>query len=431
MKKWFTNWISGLRNGADFPYPEHIESFKNIAGKPLRLKPINKFPKNQSVFNCMFYLIFCPKHQKIAICDNPDIHEELAVLPPFVYVSSDYNQRLKEEEGLSLILSDGDSQLLAKYKEERPFDTNVSNVTRIDLEQFEIGYTVFWCFARLHSDNPVVQCCRKTSRILWINVEDFQNDDLNCSWAVTSKAKEFLKIWDRIRIYNLILTDSILQWARTYRFENEPQNQGQMILKALKVTEKHIDLFLFDFFEHCFPTNVMSFLSFKVYLRKYCEFFVEDKWLKRLFNACADFSTIFGSSVKFHSFLIGLSYIDSECPSLRCRVQFIFRYYDINRDGYLSEEELREMVRDIDTNQSQKEIERVVSDNMFMNESEKGMTFEEFEEFQMNGNWLEGTHGLCRFDFPILRKILSNLENREKSGFKKRLNQYFRRLLND
>ena len=88
------------------------------------------------------------------------------------------------------------------------------------------------------------------------------------------------------------------------------------------------------------------------------------------------------------------------------------------------------MVRDIDTNQSQEEIERVVSDNMFMNESEKGMKFEEFY-FRVREDWLEGTDELCRIDSRILSKILSDLENKEKSGFEKRLNQYFRRLLND
>ena len=83
MKKWFTNWISGQRKGTDVPYPENIPHFKNIGVKTICLKPINECPKNGSVFICMSYLIFCPKHQKIAVCDNPEIHEELAVLPPF------------------------------------------------------------------------------------------------------------------------------------------------------------------------------------------------------------------------------------------------------------------------------------------------------------------------------------------------------------
>ena len=201
-------------------------------------------------------------------------------------------------------------------------------------------------------------------------------------------------------------------------------------MKALKITEKEIQLFLIDFIQHCFPTEVMSFVSFKDYLKKFIDFPVEDKCLRRLFNGCAIYWNNYGSFVRFHYLLTGLAYLDCECPSFRSRVEFVFDYYDFDRDGYLSEEEFREMVRHIDTNQSQEEIERVVSDNIFMNESMEGISLQEFE-FRVEENWLVGTKRLCRFKVPILRKMLSNLENREKSGFKKRLNQYFRRLLND
>ena len=133
MKKWFSNWISGLRKGTDVPYPENIPHFKNIGEKSLRLQPINKWPKKQTTFDCMSYLIFCPKHQKVAACDNHEIHRELAVWLPFIYLSHDIEHRLTELEGLSLILSDVDSQLLAKYKEERPYDlgftSDASSVT--------------------------------------------------------------------------------------------------------------------------------------------------------------------------------------------------------------------------------------------------------------------------------------------------------------
>ena len=58
MKKWFTNWISGLRNGADVPYPENIPHLKNIGEKPLRLKPINKCPKKVSFqLYVLFYIL--------------------------------------------------------------------------------------------------------------------------------------------------------------------------------------------------------------------------------------------------------------------------------------------------------------------------------------------------------------------------------------
>ena len=53
--------------------------------------------------------------------------------------------------------------------------------------------------------------------------------------------------------------------------------------------------------------------------------------------------------------LIALSCLGSHYPHSRFRL--IFCFYDINRDGYLSEDELREMVRNIHN----KLIEEIIS----------------------------------------------------------------------
>ena len=309
MKKWFTNWISGLRKGTDVPYPENIPQLKNIREKPLRLKPINKWPKNQTFFDCILYFIFCPKHQKIAVCDNPVIQREIAVWMPFIYLSPDTKRRLTELEGLSLILSDGDSELMAKYIEERPFDSNIAYIHRLDWKQFKIGYSEFWCFVRLHSDNTALKCCRKTSRILWMSAEDFPNNNTNSLWSSILKINGLYNFVNDIRITTLISENPFSSWADKYNFEDEPRNNAQMILKDLKITEKQIHLFLHDFIEHCFPTPVMSFLSFKDYMKKYFEFSVEDKWLRQLFNGCAIHSKDFGSYVTFEIFHVFQTFI--------------------------------------------------------------------------------------------------------------------------
>ena len=72
-----------------------------------RLKPINKSPKNQKIFHNMAFVIFCPKHRKIAVSDNFDTPRTLAIWLPFVYLSSDIKNRITVEESISLILSDG------------------------------------------------------------------------------------------------------------------------------------------------------------------------------------------------------------------------------------------------------------------------------------------------------------------------------------
>ena len=179
------------------------------------------------------------------------------------------------------------------------------------LDNSKLDTQFLWCFARLHSDNSVLQCCRKMSSfILWMSAEVYQKNGLNCLWVTLSKTNGFYKCWDQIWIYNNVLKDAFLKWAETYHFENPPQNKGQMILK------EQIELFLIDYIEHCFPTCVMSFLSFKVYLRKFCEFFVEEKMLKRIFNCFAVNWNPFSGYVCLASLLKGLAYFDSECPSL-------------------------------------------------------------------------------------------------------------------
>ena len=219
-------------------------------------------------------------------------------------------------------------------------------------------------------------------------------------------------------------------FIRSYSVNKESVYDEHYIFKSFNITEKQIELFFFNFIEHCFPAIFMTFSSFKTYLKKY-GFVESDECLQRMFYGFKLHLINFDEIVLLEGDLLrGLAFLDNECPSYECRLRFVFRYYDFDRDGYLSGEEFKEMVRDIDTNQSQEVIERVVSDNMFMNESPNGMTFEEFYTREEEDS-LEGTNGLCRFESRILRKILSDLKNREKSGFKKRLNQYFRRLFND
>ena len=62
-----------------------------------RLKSINKSPKKQKIFHIMAFTIFCPKHRKIAVSDNFEEQKELALWFPFVYLSSDIENRITVE----------------------------------------------------------------------------------------------------------------------------------------------------------------------------------------------------------------------------------------------------------------------------------------------------------------------------------------------
>ena len=427
LKNWFIDW----NKSESMSFIQRISRyFVELGRKSIRFKPINKCPKKRKIFDEMAFYIFCTKHKKIAVCDNIERHKELTIGLPYIYLSPDLKNRMTAEDGVSLILSDGDSRLFAKYKEERPFDTNTLEAFAFQLIQTKFGFTRFVCLVGLHSDNPVLQCCRKTSRIIWLNAEYFPKDFTNILGDFLKSTIDFEKLMNDIRMEYGIYSVLCPPFIPSYSIDGESEYDEHNILKSFDVTEKQIEFFFFDFIEHCFPAIYMTFLPFKTYLKEY-GFVESEKCLQRMFYGFAlhlinpdDIALLEGD------LLIGLAFLDNGCPSYECRLEFVFRYYDFDRDGYLSEEEFKEMIRDIDTNQTQEVIERIVLDNTLLNGSPNGMTFEEFY-FGVREGWLEGTDRLCRFESQILGKILSDLKNREKSGFKKRLNQYFRRLFND
>ena len=393
-----------------------------------RLKPINKSPKNQKVFHNMCFIIFCPKHRKIAVSDAFKERRELAIWLPFVYLSSDIKKRITVEESVSLILSDGNPVFTSQYKREQPFDSNVSFVCFERIKEYNFGFTRFVCFIRLHSDNPVLQCCRKTSRIIWLDIEKVLNDYIDCPWGpqIETNCRKFDERIQSLRIN---------YFEVTHLFNTHPlPNIQKDILKSLNITEKQIKLFFIDFNEHCFPSGFMSFISFKDYLGKY-GFKPSQKLMKRLcksFIRFKYFNRPRGDHLLFDELLLGLAHIDPQCIFNDSRLAFVFRYYDFDRDGYLSKEELREMIEDIHENETSDMIDSIVNDYWFIiNPFEEGLNYNKFWE-SVHNQTIILPHSLCRFENRILLKIISTLETRNRgivSRIKSFVSHYCRKIL--
>ena len=104
--------------------------------KLFNFRPINKWPKNKKVFDNISFGIFCPKHNKMAATYVSEIF--LAEGLPFAYISSYIEINNSIKDSLCLILSGGDTELMAIYKEVFPFYTNVSYVLSRDENFSEI-----------------------------------------------------------------------------------------------------------------------------------------------------------------------------------------------------------------------------------------------------------------------------------------------------
>ena len=365
-----------------------------------RLKPINKSPKK--LFNSIVFIIFCPKHRNIAVSDHFKKRRELAIWLPFVYLSSDIKKRITVEESIALILSDGNHELLATYKKEQPFDSNVSYVRRTFFEDYYHSFTRSFCMVRLHSDNPVLQCCRKTSRVFWLDIEHIRRNYKEFLWCFR-ELEYYIRVYDEqiLKIRPLCITDQ-------GPFLVYPNLSERSLLKSLNIFDKEIQLFYIDFFEHCFPSLFMSFVSFKDYLGKY-GFKTLEKSMKRLFNCFMKDTEVFGhigNDLLCEELLLGLAHIDPQSVYNFSRLEFIFRYYDFDRDGYLSKEELREMIEDIHENETSDMIDSIVNEYWFIvNPDEEGVDFEDFLESVHNQSLVIPV-SLCRHKFRILLKIL-------------------------
>ena len=391
-----------------------------------RLKPINESPRKQNVFHNMTFVIFCPKHRKIAVSDNFDDRRELAIWLPFVYLSSDIKKRISMKESVSLILSDGNSKVLALYKKECPFDSNAYLIYNSHIKELNFGFTRTVCLVRLHSDKPVLKCCQKTSRIIWLDIEIVSNKKIDCFWGL--QLKRYLQNFDEeiqsVRGDYNIITDIFNGYTLAFF--------GEQLLNTLNITEKQIQLFYMDFIEHCFPTTVMTFTSFKDYLAKY-GFNSSEETMKRLFNIFLNDSTLNKRDqyLYFVDLLLGLADIDPQNILESGRIEFIFRYYDINRNGYLSKEELREMFEDIHENETSDMIDSIVNDYWFKtNPFEQGIDYLEFWNSVHNLTIIL-PDSLGRFENRVLLKIISTLETRNRgivSRIKTFVSHYLKKL---
>ena len=276
-----------------------------------------------------------------------------------------------------------------------------------------------------------IQCfsgCRKTSRIIWLNIERIFNNYIDCFWGLQVK-------------YYARLIDVDFQRLRTdYTINTKPFRYplpltDQKVLKSLNISEKQIELFYMDFIEHCFPISVMCFVSFKEYLGKY-GFKTTDKSMYRLFNGFLKKDVYISDGdncLLFEELLLGLAHIDPQCIFNISRLLFIFRYYDFDRDGYLSKEEFRKMIEDIHKNETSDIIDRIVADYWFtINPSERGVSYAEFQE-SVSNRTIMFFGSFCRHEFRILLKIISTLETKNEgivSRIKTFVSHYYKKILN-
>ena len=381
-------------------------AFESSYEKSFNFIPINKWPKNKKVFDIISFVIFCPKHRKIEIIRN-ESEKDITLGFPFIYLSSYIKIDDLIDDTLCLILSGGDSELMAKYKEVLPFDTNVSHVLSLRLRQFKFGFTRFTCFVRIHSKNHGLECCLSIPTLAWYNMIS-RNYYFRDFWEpeATKFIRKFNEYMKSIRNENEVIQDLYphhMPLSAIYYSKSKQIEYNLDVLKTLNISEKDIQLFFMEFIEHCFPSVYMSFISYKLFLNN-LGLTIPDGLMKLLFIIIdnQDF-------LSFEELLTALICLDPHCPDINTRFKLKFKYYSTYmsalRNAYLIEKNLFAMVSDTHSHESEEVIKTIVTDYMALkNPSSEGLTYNDFEKGVISGT-IEGTDRLFRLKFPLFRRI--------------------------
>lgn len=292
------------------------------------------------LYDCCAFVIFCPKHNQIAMSKG----KGKGLWLPFVSLKPTDTWQNAAIGGASFILSHGDLQTFAQMNQVPFTNPEPINILRIQLPQVLSFVSRITYAVRIAKDTQW-QCCQNDKRIQWFPAEDVMQGNVERLWGPEPYlyGEEAMKS----SVTNREIVEFSLDDAMMYVPHETPRNKEEEMLKSAIFTEKDISKLYSDFIQHCFPSHFMSYPSFVDYMSK-IGWSSTDIRLHSIFRAFNYRSTGF---LSFHELLLGLGAIDQATQhgghpgELRCG--YIFRYYDVNNDGYLDYNDIYRMTCDI------------------------------------------------------------------------------------
>src|SRR5699024_2864859 len=121
-------------------------------------------------------------------------------------------------------------------------------------------------------------------------------------------------------------------------------------------------------------------------------------------------------SVSFHEFLIGLAFMEPGSQPGELRAAFLFRYYDLDEDGYLNAQEMSLMMADLNPKADKKQVAAKVSSALSeistkTVHSKSVLSLEDFRQAIVSRK-LSGTSALCRSSKSIITQISKAIADR-------------------
>lgn len=369
------------------------------------------------LYDTCCFLIHCPVHSKVAIL-KPKNSQILWL--PFIRLPKNTPFGEAAQLGLqSLLATGGDGKTSLRFMvplQEPPQLMEIFRCQVPDSIQFTIRLTFYVKLNPGKVDQAL--CCQPGEQLQWVSLDHINSrpvldhvwgPELNQNVRWTAKAYQ-----QKIREYDL---------ARAYHYlpRPVPRNVEEATLKTAGFSESDVERAYQDYLNHCFPSFFMPIYSFKNYMIKY-GFETNEERLIKMFNS---FNTFKNGYLSYHELLIGLALIEPNAVHGEQRSKFVFRFYDFTNRGYLTERNLRTMLKDMYPKEGDRELDIRLKEAMkaFKTTVVAGKRVVTYEEFYsaIGQHKFRGTSVLCRSKKIIMAAISCNIAQQnlnQKSGGK-------------
>lgn len=288
-----------------------------------RLIPEGAISMDESVYDCIVYLIYCPEHEKIAVSSFEKAH---CVWLPFIMLPDNVTWERASRDGVNILIGRDDAEMDADEAEKMAPDYLMSylHIQRVELPtKTFIRITQFVHLKK----NPFFQCCQDTVKVNWVSSADVLNNRLAKVWGPELKILSSMLMAHKPHI----ISEYTLSHALSPLYAEK--GDEHKLLQDMRMTDKKVRDIFNDFVEHCYPSLYMCFESFRAYFirRGHPR---DEAMLALVFNA---FFSQNRTYLDFHEFLAGMLAMEPSCPAAQfVRLRLIARFADKERKGFLN-----------------------------------------------------------------------------------------------
>ncbi|KPM03694.1 hypothetical protein QR98_0021280 [Sarcoptes scabiei] len=359
-------------------FPERSDSIVNTrAQRSNTFQSFISLPsdKNLPKLDQCCLAIYCIEHRKLL---TATLKNKGLFLPNFILRPTDSWIEIAEQAWRKILQEIDPNRTDSIYK----IHEQLSSIFRIQLPKIYPNYLCRIIYSILIKHSDLFDCSQSknsSNLYVWLGIDEIQSNQ--SLWGI-----ELVDLIDKFQdqCSNFISTPSISISSKPLSLvEFDMKDATKMINDNLDDHIKHKALLLSakfnldeihklfnEFVVQCFPSQFMTFCSFKIFLNKLGWSNDDDALLRMVFHSFVKSGrSIFGSQktvtndedryigkislpfLTFDQLILGLAAMDERADHrgdcLRFRLHYIFHFYDIDQDGRLNPNEINLIVADI------------------------------------------------------------------------------------